>query len=1098
MDHSDERRFFPEDTCAYEPDPFNCDEHMCGVREWSCGDGQCIDEENRYRWDEYSKTSYAQCHSMREYMFMCELSERYMLWTGANGLCYSMSTVGLIEQKGEEHNQTTEEYCLYLVKCALLKDVKQNCSQRIREKCPKTIQYPQKGLLTPYIVAHYNNDRKWSETKQPDFYTIEGSIRCRGYHAQATVNQHIQLQKIIDTRHIALDHLFCEHQDVLRDNLGPQFHPSCYSNLSHTLGEKLPYAFIDVCEQCISQYRIRDGTPDCVKSEDEQPRKNSTCSNNVRYHRYRCFSEYDTCLMVRNLGDYITYCNESDDETNIESGDFLSLVECKDSEDDGCVVLSNYISQSNNNFTRIMTLTEENRMPFRYYCNTFWDFNDKFDESTETCRSWRCPRTEFQCTTGQCVPKSFVCDGEWDCNDASDELFDVKNLNNHNQMLDLREAITRCTNITHKNAQTSNSLCDTAIEYSCLLVNLTQESINTQARPCIHRKQIGDGKFDCLGGLDERNTLTHCNGLGQLGFAFQCRSKPNVCIESENLCVNNIRCSNMTDDRLICGNRPKDCLGAKDFVCINGSCVKNARCDEKIDCNYGEDEYWCYAQLSKATLKQYRGAKRKNILNVPRQNYSLDYPLNTNQTETIVVEQASSTVQQNVSSSIPFNISSFVCNRGVAVSHYTNTVMCFCPPSYYGRHCEYHSDRITTYVHFNVSHTPYANLISDTIVTIKVLVLLMHQDQIIHNRQFYSRLMAGPDRIVKQKHFLLYSRDKKLLQDKINRRSNRASIINHTFYHVRYEAYELKVDSSINLIGVWQYPLYFDFLPSFRFSKVLLFNKKESQMFHSPCQSNPCNFSNTECHILQNNPNKYVCLCKSGYSGEKCSVQEPYCTKNYCHSNALCKPGYMGTTAGTRLPFCLCSLNFYGKRCGLVYDQCSSNPCTNNGTCYPNPTDIAKFDCKCDEYHEGNTCGSKKRAVNISIHSHNMSGPSVTQIFYVNSKTLGLILVHQNALKQIPERVYYVYTGQTGPNIVLLKVFPSSNNQYPYIYLLSLKFFVRNINSSSALGYTNLCVDVTTLLSSISREFYNALMSDTQRKVLRLNLPKTSTILETF
>ena len=118
MDYSDEHWPFDHSECAYTADPLNCDEHVCKQMEWSCGDGQCINERNRYDWQEYS-TAILQCHSMREYLFMCELSERYKLWTTLNGTCHHEFSIISINQAWYAYNYTSEERCLYLVKCAL-------------------------------------------------------------------------------------------------------------------------------------------------------------------------------------------------------------------------------------------------------------------------------------------------------------------------------------------------------------------------------------------------------------------------------------------------------------------------------------------------------------------------------------------------------------------------------------------------------------------------------------------------------------------------------------------------------------------------------------------------------------------------------------------------------------------------------------------------------------------------------------------------------------------------------------------------------------------------------------------------------------------
>ena len=52
------------------------------------------------------------------------------------------------------------------------------------------------------------------------------------------------------------------------------------------------------------------------------------------------------------------------------------------------------------------------------FCDGACDCRDGqcFDEDSEFCRTWECSKGFFKCrTTGQCVPMSKRCDGQFDC-----------------------------------------------------------------------------------------------------------------------------------------------------------------------------------------------------------------------------------------------------------------------------------------------------------------------------------------------------------------------------------------------------------------------------------------------------------------------------------------------------------------------------------------------------------------------------------------------------------------------------------------------------------------------------------------------------------
>ena len=1069
MDFSDEQRPLNHSTCAYQVNPFNCDEHLCTVGEWSCGDGQCIPERNRYEWEEYTNTLYTQCHSMREYMYMCELSDRYQLWTSILGTCYSanMTLVDEIQLNID---------CLYLVKCALSGGIDKNCpcrgqlcSHNITRACPSTISYPPKGLLTPYLVAHYSSDRMWSRNKQPDFYTLSGSIRCRGYQAKTHPNGLIRISKNMNRRYIELENMFCYSPQIVRNYDGPRYHPSCYANISHTHGRGLFYAFFDVCEKCIVQYRINDGIRDCLGGEDERPQQMKTCTNRVHHHRFHCSSEFETCLPVKVLGDSVAHCTNRDDEFAYGSWESLSTTKCDQLEDDECRFLREYILRSgdrfNNNNTSAMTNT---KMSFRSYCNTFWDLKDQSDESFAICQSWTCAQNEFQCRSGQCISKHYVCDGEWDCNDASDELFGTNHLSLHNQIINLTENQKKCATNMSSKVQPFDIFCNITTEYPCLLINFTEISDISHTRPCISMNQIGDGKMDCLDGLDERNTRTHCRGLYQLGLSLQCRSTTNICIDEQNLCTRAGRCPNQADDALYCNDRSENCSDSKDFICMNGSCMKGVRCNGKIDCGYGEDEYWCSSYGLQAEVKQYRVWKQQDQMKVNKYIALPRYPSKSTEQKNITKDEKHPISKRNTPVAVLSSVAALMCNRGVAVTRFPNTTVCLCPPSYYGDYCEYHSDRITSYVHLNISRDAYVHSAGDTQVSLKVLVLLMCKGQVIHSQQFHYRPAHDLYHRVKKRHYLIYSKQTKLLEQKVRRIFNRTSIVDHSPYYLQYEAYELKPNNIIRVLSVWRYSIFFDFLPSLRFAKVLRYPDRRSEIVDSPCQSNPCNHSNTECYILQNDPKKYVCLCKSGYSGEHCSIRDPYCAQNFCHPNSLCKPNYLGSTAGNRLPLCLCPLDIYGTRCGLTYDQCWSNPCKNNGSCYASTSDMRKVNCICHEDYYGNLCQFETEKIDLAVRKNNVSGISVIQYFSIDFVTLDLTLVHQQVLEQTPDHLHYQYSTNYAPQIILLKNYQDMTTKYPSIFLLLLTMKEKNINSSTALTEENVCFNVDQLRKNIS------------------------------
>jgi hypothetical protein len=65
--------------------------------------------------------------------------------------------------------------------------------------------------------------------------------------------------------------------------------------------------------------------------------------------------------------------------------------------------------------------SSDSYMRFRAYCDAEWQLKGHIDEYSPYCSEWICRENEYQCRTGQCIKIEWLCDGEWDCADASDE-----------------------------------------------------------------------------------------------------------------------------------------------------------------------------------------------------------------------------------------------------------------------------------------------------------------------------------------------------------------------------------------------------------------------------------------------------------------------------------------------------------------------------------------------------------------------------------------------------------------------------------------------------------------------------------------------------
>ncbi|CAF0916280.1 unnamed protein product [Adineta ricciae] len=955
LDWSDEMQFYDDIRCSSDGVYTPCDDRICPPTQYSCGDGQCIID----RFDFQTMTRFkSECRSKREQAFICETHYINDMWTLPNGRCYEKYDYNGTKMS----NLTIEDQCRFILLCDLSGAVHVDCpcgeentfcTEELHSAChSNSIQFSKKGIMAPYVFFFYPKYYKL----RPDFLLVNGTIKCHGISTDIIAMNLSFLTKLHEIEHF-------------------------------------------VCQQALN-----------TSSTVNQHTTNTSCS---RYH-FRCSLDEPTCLSITALGNSHSDCRNAFDEYWLGTSQKLSDMSCNFKKKDQCYLLRQYIEQSWLS-NRSTDASGETYIPFRYYCNTFWNLPSKHDENTTECKQWwKCSDDQWQCRSGQCIDRKWVSDYQWDCEDASDEP------NSFNQSVPF------------------STICNKTTEFACFT---HQKTIS-----CITWQQIGNRIIDCYGGIDERNTILHCNQQTMLGYNYKCSSNEQ-CIPYWNHCVGE-RCHNQSDDDLWCNYRinVSFCNRVYDAVCFNGSCVRSGRCDQKFDCSMGEDEYMCeYQHISQLTRFQYREEKEIIVKNSHQKIQLIQFPIDSN--ITLSLPSTNPSVKSSIVSLDPTDPVAYWCNRGIGVYLYNKSIVCFCPPQYHGDKCQYHSDRISLLFHLDLSESTYSTTKNIDIV-FKIVILFMFENEVLTNYFFHARAVSELATYTKKFAHYVYSRSKRFLRHKLERYLNYS---NDHLYSIQIEMYE-KVDfDRPKLFAVWKYPIDFDYLPVLRLAKILRFVKQDD-----PCASNPCN-TNQDCQAILNEKSQYICLCKANFTGKNCSLKDERCANGYCSYGSLCKPGYRGLIHGNHLPYCICSFNRYGEQCSIEHDRCQSNPCRNNGSCFSTSKPEASS-CICTDGYHGDKCEFRKPEIKLFINETVKYLAAVVQYFDIDFVSLSLHLVHQKVHRVLPNFIEYRHQYGTIPEIVVVKLY--SNESSPNIYVISVQIDIQSIHGITQLNTRTQCMSI--------------------------------------
>ncbi|XP_067120265.1 very low-density lipoprotein receptor-like isoform X1 [Centruroides vittatus] len=234
--------------------------------------------------------------------------------------------------------------------------------------------------------------------------------------------------------------------------------------------------------------------------------------------------------------------------------------------------------------------TNRRCVPLTWRCDEDFDCEDHSDE--QNCDVRTCSVTEFKCANEKCIPSRWQCDNENDCGDMSDE--DAKMC--RNKTCSPEQFLCHSPNgvcVPMSWRCDGQEDCDDGSDEKdgCHQITCTEEEFSCKNNKCITKRWLCDQDDDCGDGSDELN----CPNVTCSSSEFMC--KIGKCIPIRWNCDGDIDCIDESDEKDCPADAIKSPCSLGEFMCKNRrDCIHASwHCDGEVDCPDNSDEFNCNA-----------------------------------------------------------------------------------------------------------------------------------------------------------------------------------------------------------------------------------------------------------------------------------------------------------------------------------------------------------------------------------------------------------------------------------------------------------------------------------------------------------------------